>query len=98
VALVVSLRLQKAPNGRVDLGMACGPECGGAVRVDSALAQVQPGTWNRLAIPLKCFSNAGANMGRITTGLSVRTAGTLDMAISRVALGTESDTKVTCVD
>jgi len=66
------------------------------VRVDAALAQVPPGTWRRVAIPLKCFSNAGANMGRITTGLSVRTAGTLDMAISRVALGTESDTKVAC--
>jgi len=96
VALVVSLLLHKAPDGRVDLGMACGPACGGAVRVDAALAQVPPGTWRRVAIPLKCFSNAGANMGRITTGLSVRTAGTLDMAISRVALGTESDTKVAC--
>ncbi|HEV7715373.1 MAG TPA: glycoside hydrolase family 3 N-terminal domain-containing protein, partial [Steroidobacteraceae bacterium] len=42
VALIVSLRLQKTPNGQVDLGMACGPECGGAVRVDKALAQVQP--------------------------------------------------------
>jgi beta-glucosidase len=98
VALIVSLLLNKAPDGRVDLGMACGPSCGGAVRVDAALTQVPPGTWRRVAIPLKCFSNAGANMGRITTGLSVRTSGTLDLAISRVALGTESDTKVACVN
>jgi beta-glucosidase len=98
VALVVSLRMHKAPNGRVDLGMACGPSCGGTVRVDQALTQVPPDSWRRVAIPLKCFSNAGANMGKITTGLSVRTAGTLDMAISRVALGTESDTKVACLN
>ena len=98
VALVLSLRLHKAPNGRVDLGMACGPECGGTVRVDHRTGEVPQGTWSRLAIPLKCFSNAGADMGKITTGFSVRTAGTLDMAISRVALGTESDAQVACLN
>jgi hypothetical protein len=35
-------------------------------------------------------------MQRITTGISMRTAGTLDVAISRVSLGTESDQTVAC--
>jgi beta-glucosidase len=98
VLLVLSMRVQKAPTQQVDLAMTCGPQCGGTVRVDSALAQMPPGAWKRLAIPLKCFSKTGADMSRITTGLSLRTAGTLDVAISRVALGTESDQRVSCTD
>jgi hypothetical protein len=35
-------------------------------------------------------------MGKLTTGASLRTAGTLDISISRVALGMEADRKVAC--
>jgi beta-glucosidase len=96
VLLVVSMRVDKPPTSRVDIGMACGAQCGGAVRVDEALAQLTPATWKRLAIPLKCFAKAGADMKKITTGLSLRTAGPLDVSISRIALGVDSDQKVRC--
>jgi beta-glucosidase len=97
VALVLDMRVNKAPTAEVDVGMACGePGCVGSVRVDSALARVPAGSWQRVAIPLKCFAKSGADMARITTGVSMRTAGALDVAISRVALGTESDQVVAC--
>jgi beta-glucosidase len=97
VALVLDMRVDKAPTAQVDAGMACDePKCSGTVRVDAALAQMPRGSWRRLAIPLKCFANSGADMHRITTGISMRTSGTLDVAISRVALGTESDQTVSC--
>jgi beta-glucosidase len=97
VSLVLDMRVNKPPTAEVDVGMACGePGCVGSVRVDSALARVPAGSWQRVAIPLKCFAKSGADMARITTGVSMRTAGALDVAISRVALGTESDQVVAC--
>lgn len=97
VALVLDMRVNKAPTAQVDVAMACSePRCAGSVRLDSALSRVPEGSWQRVAIPLKCFATGGADMQRITTGVSMRTAGSLDVAISRVALGTESDHLVTC--
>ncbi len=98
VMLVLSVRMEKPPTARVDLAMQCGPQCGGGVRIDAALAQMPAATWRRIAIPLKCFSQAGADMGRITTGLSLRTGGTLDLAVSRVALGMDADQKISCTN
>ena len=97
VALVLDMRVNKVPTAQVEVGMACAePRCAGSVRLDSALSRVPAGSWQRVAIPLKCFANTGADMQRITTGVSMRTAGSLDVAISRVALGTESDHVVAC--
>jgi beta-glucosidase len=96
VALVLDMRVAKAPTSQVDVGMACGPECGGVVRLDSALTQASVGQWRRVAIPLKCFASSGADMRKITRGLSLSTAGALDIAVSRIALSTEFDQAVTC--
>ena len=98
VSLVLTLRVSKAPTARVDLAMACGPRCAGTVRLDQALAQSPAGNWRRLAIPLKCFSQSGADMMQIRTALSLRTAGALDIDIHRVALGTEADQRVACTN
>jgi beta-glucosidase len=96
IALVLDMRFAQRPTAQVDVSMACGPECSGSVRIDPALAQAPAGQWRRIAIPLKCFASSGADMRKITTGLSLRTAGTLDLAVSRVALSTEFDQTVSC--
>jgi beta-glucosidase len=96
VALVLTLRVSQSPSARVDLGMACGEGCAGSVRLDQALAQVPTGNWRRIAVPLKCFSQSGADMSRIRTALALRTEGTLDIAIQRIALDTAADTRLTC--
>lgn len=97
VSLVLDLRVNRPPTQAVEVGMRCEePRCSGAVRIDPALNQLPAGQWERLAIPLKCLARTGADMSRITTGISLRTAGTMDVAISRVALGTEADRSVSC--
>ena len=96
VALVLDMRYARAPSAPVDVAMACGPECSGTVRIDPALAQAPAGQWRRMAIPLKCFATSGADMRKITTGVSVRTAGTLDLSVSRISLSTEWDQAVAC--
>ena len=96
VLLVLTMKVSQPPSARVDLAMACGQRCSGSVRLDQALTQPAASSWRTLAIPLKCFSQSGADMTQIRTALSLSTAGTLDVAIQRVALGTEADQKVAC--
>jgi beta-glucosidase len=62
------------------------------------MAQSQATEWQRIAVPLKCFGQSGADMKQIRTALSLRTAGALDVVIQRVALGTEADQKVACTN
>jgi beta-glucosidase len=96
VMLVLTLRIAQRPTSRVDLGMACGAGCSGFVQLDPALARSPANEWRRIAVPLKCFGQAGADMKQIRTALSLRTTGSLDLAVQRVALGTEADQKVPC--
>jgi len=96
VMLVLTMRVAQRPTSRVDLGMACGPNCTGSVQLDRAIAQSTPTEWQRVAVPLKCFGQAGADMKQIRTALSLRTAGSLDITVQRVVLGTEADQKVAC--
>ena len=96
VMLVLTMRVTQRPTSRVDLAMACGPGCSGIVQLDRAMAQSPANEWRRVAVPLKCFGQSGADMKQIRTALSLRTAGALDIAVQRVALGTEADQKVTC--
>jgi beta-glucosidase len=96
VMLVLTIRVSQAPTARVDMAMACGARCAGSVRLDQALAP--PGNWRRIAVPLKCFSQSGADMRQIRTALSLRTAGAMDIAVQRVALGTDADQRVACTN
>jgi beta-glucosidase len=96
VMLVLTLRVAQRPTARVDLGMACGQACSGSVQLDPAIAEAPANEWRNVAIPLKCFGQSGADMKQIRTALSLRTAGSLDITLQRVALGTEADHRVAC--
>jgi beta-glucosidase len=96
VMLVLTMRVTQRPTSRVDLAMACGAGCSGSVQLDRAIAQSPATDWLRVAVPLKCFGQSGADMKQIRTALSLRTAGALDIVIQRVALGTEADRKLAC--
>jgi beta-glucosidase len=96
VMLVLTVRVAQASTERVDVAMECGFNCAGRVRIDSILAQSPAGAWTRVAVPLKCFATAGADMKRIRTALSVRTSGALDVTIRRVALGTDAEHRASC--
>lgn len=98
VMLVLTMRVAQQPTSRVDLAMACGPGCTGSVQLDRAIAQSTATDWQRVAVPLKCFGQSGADMKQIRTALSLRTAGALDITVQRVALGTEADQKVACTN
>ncbi len=69
VMLVLTMRVAQRPTSRVDLAMACGPGCSRApVQLDRAIAQSPASEWQRVAVPLKCFGQSGADMKQIRTG------------------------------
>lgn len=97
VLLVTTLRVDAlAPGDDATIGIGCGAGCGGQVAVGSQLAALPKGQWLRVGIPLKCFREAGANMGKIDRPFewSSHSGGTV--AITDVSLGTVADRTLSC--
>jgi beta-glucosidase len=96
VLLTINLRIDTAPTAAVVLGVECGPQCAGFTRVDAGLRALPSGVWRHVGVPLKCFAVAGADMGRLTAGLVLRTTGALALSVSDVTLGVDADAKLPC--
>jgi beta-glucosidase len=94
--LVMTLRVNQAPTAPVEFSVACGEKCTATLPIGDALTQLPKDSWQRIAVPLKCLAKAGAEMGKLTTGASLHTAGSLDVSISRVALSMDADRKLAC--
>jgi len=94
--LVATLRVDAMPSSGVDIGIACGKGCVGRVPALARLKTLTAGRWTRVAVPLKCFAGAGADLGRVTDLFELRAASPFELSVSRVALGTEYDEAVSC--
>src|SRR3546814_15457597 len=85
--LLATLRLDAAPSAPVFMSVRCdGADCGRPLRLPE-LAALSPGQWRVLGVPLKCFAATGADTTRITAPFRVSTSGSLNISLSRVALG-----------
>jgi len=98
VMLLATLRLDAAPSAPVFMSVRCdGADCGRPLRLPE-LAALSPGQWRVLGVPLKCFAATGADTTRITAPFRVSTSGSLNISLSRVALGSgmEADVVAKC--
>ncbi|CAN5298509.1 exo 1,3/1,4-beta-D-glucan glucohydrolase [soil metagenome] len=95
-SLVVTLKLDAAPEGGVELSLGCGPACTGQVALDKTLRGLPLRKWVRVGVPLGCFAKAGADMTRIDRVFGLFTLTALDFSVSRVALENDSDYQVEC--
>ncbi len=98
VVLLATLRLDARPSAPVSMSMGCdNAECGRPIPV-AEFSTLAPGQWQVMAVPLKCFAAAGADMTRITAPFRLETAGSLGFSLARVALGSaaEADTVIQC--
>jgi beta-glucosidase len=92
VLLVTTLRVDALPTQNVWIGMGQGH-----VPLAKTLAKLPQGQWTRVGVPLKCFRAAGADMHHIDQPFAWGAGKGTDLAISRVALGTDVDQVVDCV-
>lgn len=96
MALLVELRVERAPTARVGLRLGCGGECAGELDVSQALAAMPAGEWRPLTFRLRCFEDAGADMQRIEAPFGLTTAGELGLRISDVRLVSAAESEAVC--
>jgi len=96
VLLVTTLRVESLPTQDVWVGMGCGTNCQGHVSLGKTLSTLPPKQWTRVGVPLKCFRAAGADMHHIEQPFAWGAGKGVDIAISRVSLGTDVDQVVGC--
>ncbi len=93
--LVLTMRVDAAP-GDLSVTTACGAGCQGTVALTGEVRGLPAGQWLRLGVPLKCFTSAGADMGKPVTRFELRGSGSGDLTINRIALGTDVDRRANC--
>jgi beta-glucosidase len=64
-ALIMTYRVDSHPQGSVTQRMDCTWPCAGAQDVTELFAKATLGQWNKTAINLSCFAEAGADLSRI---------------------------------
>jgi beta-glucosidase len=94
--LVLTVKVDGAPEAATSLTANCGAGCRGSVALQADLAAMPKGQWQRLGVPLKCFTRAGADMNARLTRFELATGGKMDLSVNRIALGTEVDRTSTC--
>lgn len=87
IMVVMTLRPEKIPTEDVTIGVSCGGTCQARLPVRDALAVLPANQWTTFGVPLKCFGKAGADTRKLESLLELRTAGKLELSISRVQLG-----------
>ena len=97
-SLVATIRLDSPPTAMVPVEVGCGAGCAGGVDIAPTLVQAPARQWVRIAVPLACFSRAGADLSRVTELFRISSSAPLDLSVSRIALGTEADYTVQCND
>ncbi|WP_394175979.1 glycoside hydrolase family 3 protein [Thalassotalea litorea] len=58
--------------------------CESSLEISDALKQLEPGSWQQLAIPLSCFADKGIRFGEIVTPFNLWTESKLDIALAEV--------------
>ncbi|WP_300974951.1 exo 1,3/1,4-beta-D-glucan glucohydrolase [Sphingomonas sp. LHG3406-1] len=81
LSLLIDYRVDDRPSGPVTLAMD-----GAEVPIGGVLRAAPVGEWRTLTIPLRCFARAGLNPQKVAVPASIRTGGTLGMAVSDVRI------------
>jgi beta-glucosidase len=95
LSLLIDYRVGTKPTGPVTLSMASGQKVA-SVPVAGAFNAAAPGTWLQLAVPLRCFSDGGADMARVSRPFVLTTAGRLAVDVSDIRIGSAPPGPVSC--
>jgi beta-glucosidase len=86
MAVMLRYRVDASPTAPVRLEAACGPGCAGGVDVTPLLKPAPDGAWRTWKIKLSCLRDAGADMRRITSPLTLTTSGRLTLEFTQARL------------
>ena len=85
-SLSMLVNVAQAPNAPLMLGINCGSvsDCGTVVDITPSLSKLQPNTWQRIKVPAQCWSDLGVDYGKLSEGLSMITAGKMQVSFSDI--------------
>jgi beta-glucosidase len=94
VSLVVTIRRDAPLAGTPTIGTRSGATVT-AVPLPQ-LKALPAGQWRTIAVPLKCFARAGADLTKLDVPFALSLAGPATISLARVALGMVADQTVDC--
>ncbi|PWB75895.1 MAG: hypothetical protein C3F15_05930, partial [Holophagae bacterium] len=86
MALAVDVLVEEPPSEPAFLAVRCGEGCEGRVDITEALGSVRAGEWQTIAVPLRRFGEAGAELSHITVPFVLETAGSFALRFADVRL------------
>jgi beta-glucosidase len=96
--LVIDAQVVESPSATVLLRMDCEYPCTGQIDITEILRSASKQDWQRMAFPLSCFVDRGAQLDRLSSPAVIFTEGAMKLRISEVALRAQlpSDAKEMC--
>ena len=95
VSMIIVMRMDQQPESPPTMAMRGTDMIARSISLPE-LALLPQGVWTTVAVPLRCFAKAGADMAQIRTPFELGMRGKATFAIARVALGTVADRTLTC--
>ncbi len=98
VAIEIDFRVDafgKAPVRLLAYNQA-GVPAGTGIDLTQALQAAKGKGWQTLSVPLSCLVKSGLDSTKIVAPMGIATSGSLDMSISRIALGASGTNLVVC--
>ncbi len=95
VSLLVTIRVDDAFSVTPTFGMRNGEASTRRIAFPE-LSALTTGVWTTVAVPLRCFRDAGTDMARVSAPFEFGTRGKAKFALARIALGTVADRTLKC--
>jgi beta-glucosidase len=100
MALDLRFRVNRPPQGAVNLGVRCsGSPCkarDSLLDVTAVFKDAAPGAWHTLVLPLSCLEAAGADLSEVEMPFVLASAGRLDLTLAEVRLHTAAPAQRVC--
>jgi beta-glucosidase len=90
-ALVVSMKINKHPKGKVELMMDCVWPCRGALNVTRELRSMPKDTPLMVIVPLGCFERVGVDLTKVNSPLLLSSSKKFALTISDVRIVSQID-------
>jgi len=70
----------------IAMGAACGNDCEGLIKLESAQLKEFRGDWQRISLPIECLASKGLNLQQVSTALIIESATAAEVSFGRIVL------------
>lgn len=95
-SLSMDIRVDTFAFEKLQLSVGCETGCAGTKNLKPFLSGLEAGVWARLEVPLACFDANANAFGKVTDPFRVAVAGSGELTIANVMVGTASKSALIC--